>query len=63
MIIINNNNNAGDVSGPTQIPMACKDSVAMFFMFDLTSRCTLSRYEIYFPLKNITFSLYSLTVQ
>ncbi|KAL3352645.1 hypothetical protein AABB24_020579 [Solanum stoloniferum] len=32
----------GDVSGPTQIPMACKDSVAMFFMFDLTSRCTLS---------------------
>ncbi|CAN4094183.1 unnamed protein product [Withania somnifera] len=31
----------GDVSGPTQIPMACKDSVAMFFMFDLTSRCTL----------------------
>ncbi|CAH2053089.1 unnamed protein product [Thlaspi arvense] len=25
-----------------QIPMACKDSVAILFMFDLTSRCTLN---------------------
>lgn len=24
--------------------VACKDSVAMLFMFDLTSRCTLNRY-------------------
>ncbi|OIT24420.1 PREDICTED: septum-promoting GTP-binding protein 1-like [Nicotiana attenuata] len=31
-----------DVSAPTNIPMACKDSVAMCFMFDLTSRCTLN---------------------
>ncbi|OIT31078.1 PREDICTED: septum-promoting GTP-binding protein 1-like isoform X2 [Nicotiana attenuata] len=31
----------GDVSASTQIPIACKDSVAMLFMFDLTSRCTL----------------------
>ncbi|OIT03431.1 PREDICTED: septum-promoting GTP-binding protein 1-like [Nicotiana attenuata] len=29
----------GDVS---HIPVACKDSVAMLFMFDLTSRCTLN---------------------
>ncbi|WRX14547.1 Small GTPase - like 10 [Theobroma cacao] len=27
------------------IPLACKDSVAILFMFDLTSRCTLNRYD------------------
>ncbi|XP_060188263.1 septum-promoting GTP-binding protein 1-like isoform X1 [Lycium barbarum] len=31
----------GDVSASTQIPTACKDSVAILFMFDLTSRRTL----------------------
>ncbi|KAL4555580.1 hypothetical protein LXL04_038203 [Taraxacum kok-saghyz] len=28
----------------TSIPAACKDSVAMLFMFDLTSRCTLNSF-------------------
>ncbi|XP_057454257.1 septum-promoting GTP-binding protein 1 [Lotus japonicus] len=32
---------AGDKSSRDQIPMACKDSVAILIMFDLTSRCTL----------------------
>ncbi|KAM7508206.1 hypothetical protein LguiA_018659 [Lonicera macranthoides] len=32
---------AGD-SSHDHIPLACKDSVAMIFMFDLTSRCTLN---------------------
>ncbi|XP_055823986.1 septum-promoting GTP-binding protein 1 [Solanum dulcamara] len=32
----------GDVSACNQIPTACKDSIAMLFMFDLTSRCTLN---------------------
>ncbi|XP_004243837.1 septum-promoting GTP-binding protein 1 [Solanum lycopersicum] len=31
----------GDVSASTQISTACKDSVAILFMFDLTSRRTL----------------------
>ncbi|KAI7980714.1 Septum-promoting GTP-binding protein 1 [Camellia lanceoleosa] len=33
----------GDETSQNQIPSACKDSVAMLFMFDLTSRCTLNR--------------------
>ncbi|KAI3465636.1 hypothetical protein Pfo_022299 [Paulownia fortunei] len=32
----------GDHSSIDHIPAACKDSVAMLFMFDLTSRCTLN---------------------
>ncbi|CAL5394097.1 unnamed protein product [Camellia sinensis] len=33
---------AGDETSQNHIPSACKDSVAMLFMFDLTSRCTLN---------------------
>ncbi|KAM7498283.1 hypothetical protein LguiA_022697 [Lonicera macranthoides] len=33
---------AGGDSSNDHIPLACKDSVAMIFMFDLTSRCTLN---------------------
>lgn len=33
---------AGDDSSTNHMPAACKDSVAMLFMFDLTSRCTLN---------------------
>ncbi|KAK4383411.1 Septum-promoting GTP-binding protein 1 [Sesamum angolense] len=29
-----------------QVPIACKDAVAILFMFDLTSRCTLTSYRI-----------------
>lgn len=32
----------GDGSSEDHIPAACRDSVAMLFMFDLTSRCTLN---------------------
>lgn len=32
----------GDSKAQDQIPTACKDSVAIMFMFDLTSRCTLN---------------------
>uniref|UniRef100_A0A7N0TVG9 Septum-promoting GTP-binding protein 1 n=1 Tax=Kalanchoe fedtschenkoi TaxID=63787 RepID=A0A7N0TVG9_KALFE len=32
----------GDEKSVEQIPAACKDSVAILFMFDLTSRCTLN---------------------
>nr|GMC70105.1 septum-promoting GTP-binding protein 1-like [Ipomoea batatas] len=32
----------GDYSSLDQLPIACKDSVAILFMFDLTSRCTLN---------------------
>lgn len=34
---------AGDEKSQDFIPTACKDSVAILFMFDLTSRRTLSR--------------------
>ncbi|CAK8538778.1 unnamed protein product [Lathyrus sativus] len=33
---------AGDKKSLDQIPMACKDAVAVLIMFDLTSRCTLN---------------------
>ncbi|XP_028074011.1 septum-promoting GTP-binding protein 1-like, partial [Camellia sinensis] len=33
---------AGDETSQNHIPSACKDSVTMLFMFDLTSRCTLN---------------------
>ncbi|WVY93491.1 hypothetical protein V8G54_032579 [Vigna mungo] len=33
---------AGDTGSLHQIPMACKDSVAILVMFDLTNRCTLN---------------------
>ncbi|XP_054798280.1 septum-promoting GTP-binding protein 1 [Prosopis cineraria] len=33
---------AGDKGSSDQIPMACKDAVAILFMFDLTSRSTLN---------------------
>ncbi|XP_047342463.1 septum-promoting GTP-binding protein 1-like [Impatiens glandulifera] len=32
----------GDSMSWDQVPMACKDAVAILFMFDLTSRCTLN---------------------
>ncbi|KAK4439820.1 Septum-promoting GTP-binding protein 1 [Sesamum alatum] len=32
----------GDRRSLDQVPIACKDAVAILFMFDLTSRCTLS---------------------
>ncbi|XP_059597205.1 uncharacterized protein LOC100244716 isoform X1 [Vitis vinifera] len=32
----------GDEKAHNHIPMACKDSVAILYMFDLTSRCTLN---------------------
>ncbi|CAN6702027.1 unnamed protein product [Malus baccata var. baccata] len=32
----------GDLKSQDNIPVACKDSVAILFMFDLTSRCTLN---------------------
>ncbi|KAJ4726111.1 Septum-promoting GTP-binding 1 [Melia azedarach] len=32
----------GDGSSYDHVPIACKDSVAILFMFDLTSRCTLN---------------------
>lgn len=32
----------GDTKSQDYIPIACKDSVAILFMFDLTSRCTLN---------------------
>ncbi|CAL5362543.1 unnamed protein product [Camellia sinensis] len=34
---------SGDNRSLDQIPIACKDAVAILFMFDLTSRCTLNR--------------------
>ncbi|KAL7130995.1 hypothetical protein ABFS83_13G169600 [Erythranthe nasuta] len=33
---------AGDRRSFDQVPIACKDAVAILFMFDLTSRCTLN---------------------
>ncbi|KAI4384970.1 hypothetical protein MLD38_003051 [Melastoma candidum] len=32
----------GEDGSEQHVPMACKDSVAILFMFDLTSRCTLN---------------------
>ncbi|XP_075503104.1 septum-promoting GTP-binding protein 1-like isoform X4 [Primulina tabacum] len=32
----------GDKRSLDQVPIACKDAVAILFMFDLTSRCTLN---------------------
>jgi Rab family protein len=32
----------GDTSSLDHVPIACKDAVAILFMFDLTSRCTLN---------------------
>ncbi|XWS51908.1 hypothetical protein CRYUN_Cryun11dG0022100 [Craigia yunnanensis] len=34
---------AGDSNSLDHLPIACKDAVAILFMFDLTSRCTLSK--------------------
>ncbi|KAI7980538.1 Septum-promoting GTP-binding protein 1 [Camellia lanceoleosa] len=36
------NNLLGDDRSLDQIPIACKDAVAILFMFDLTIRCTLN---------------------
>lgn len=33
------------------VPLACKDSVAILFMFDLTSRCTLNKYDLNYILE------------
>nr|KJB50470.1 hypothetical protein B456_008G173200 [Gossypium raimondii] len=35
----------GAEKSPDHIPKACQDSVAILFMFDLTSRCTLNKYD------------------
>ncbi|KAE8778240.1 Septum-promoting GTP-binding protein 1 [Hordeum vulgare] len=35
---------AGDSKSADHVPIACKDVVAILFMFDLTSRCTLNKY-------------------
>uniref|UniRef100_A0A2P2MBC2 Uncharacterized protein MANES_15G074200 n=1 Tax=Rhizophora mucronata TaxID=61149 RepID=A0A2P2MBC2_RHIMU len=32
----------GDIRSLDHVPLACKDAVAILFMFDLTSRCTLN---------------------
>ncbi|GMN51528.1 hypothetical protein TIFTF001_020684 [Ficus carica] len=32
----------GDQTSQAHVPIACKDAVAILFMFDLTSRCTLN---------------------
>lgn len=37
---------AGDAKALDHLPVACKDSIAILFMFDLTSRCTLKRFVI-----------------
>lgn len=37
---------AGDGKSEEQISIACKDSVAILIMFDLTSRCTLNKYVL-----------------
>ncbi|OEL28804.1 Septum-promoting GTP-binding protein 1, partial [Dichanthelium oligosanthes] len=34
---------AGDIQSVDHIPIACKDAVAILYMFDLTSRCTLNK--------------------
>jgi Rab family, other len=34
---------AGDSQSVDHIPIACKDAVAILYMFDLTSRCTLNK--------------------
>lgn len=39
------------------IPIACKDSVAILFMFDLTSRSTLNRFVISSSISFFSFSL------
>lgn len=36
---------AGDSRSYDHVPIACKDAVAILFMFDLTSRCTLNRFD------------------
>ncbi|TYG90443.1 hypothetical protein ES288_A12G182500v1 [Gossypium darwinii] len=35
----------GAEKSPDHIPKACQESVAILFMFDLTSRCTLNKYD------------------
>lgn len=35
----------GDSKSCDHVPIACKDAVAIFYMFDLTSRCTLNRFD------------------
>lgn len=41
---LKNVDDAGDSSSADHLPIACRDAVAILFMFDLTSRCTLNRY-------------------
>lgn len=48
-ILIANYDIVGDEKrSKDHIPIACKDSVAILFMFDLTSRSTLNRFAIVF---------------
>ncbi|CAI0379966.1 unnamed protein product [Linum tenue] len=49
----------GDSRSFDQVPIACKDAVAILFMFDLTSRCTLDRLADHHHHHHQTF-LYSL---
>lgn len=45
----------GDPGSHDQVPIACKDAVAILFMFDLTSRSTLNRCaynSLFFSVKN-----------
>ncbi|CAL5394190.1 unnamed protein product [Camellia sinensis] len=51
----------GDETSQNQIPSACKDSVAMLFMFDLTSRCTLNSARAYARALNATLFFPSAT--
>lgn len=38
----------GDKGSQDHVPIACKDAVAILYMFDLTSRCTLNRFVSYY---------------
>jgi hypothetical protein len=42
---------AGDIQSIDHIPIACKDAVAILYMFDLTSRCTLNKL-VFRPIPN-----------
>lgn len=42
------------------LPLACKDSVAILFMFDLTSRCTLNKWVL---ILSIPISPFQLTMK
>lgn len=47
----------GDSSSEDQLPLACKDAVAILFMFDLTSRRTLNRFVVF--VKNLVILVWN----